>query len=390
MQKKKSFWRLFILLLFAVSVVTCVRFFKEEVGNFLGKILSPSTPREAFLKKAKRNDWVSQNTLETWDSLYQSAKQDTLQIELPYREILALNNTLQEGVQAWRFKLPAGRRVFIRATNSSEKIFGDLYEISVDNINEKPSNQPISSLDTLINQLNIESGDVRTSNLLLLIQAMPESAVSYDLQIITQPVIDFPVAGKTAKSILSFWGDPRDGGRRKHEGNDIFAPRRTPLLAVVDGRISSTRGSNLGGKTIWLRDGEGRDLSYYYAHLDSQLVSVGDVVQRGDTIGLVGNTGNARFTPPHLHFGIYQSGAIDPFNFLNDPDRMPRSPQVAIEEKLKKVPQRGRHYLRTSPERAENIIRQLIADEEVTLLGSTARFYRVRTQNGELGYVNFD
>jgi hypothetical protein len=61
-----------------------------------------------------------------------------------------------------------------------------------------------------------------------------------------------------------------------------------------------------------------RTISLYYAHLDKQLVEAGQRVKKGDTLGLVGNTGNARFTPSHLHFGIYNyHGAVDPWPFVN-------------------------------------------------------------------------
>jgi len=61
-----------------------------------------------------------------------------------------------------------------------------------------------------------------------------------------------------------------------------------------------------------------RNITLYYAHLDKQLVSEGQYVKKGDTLGLVGNTGNARYTPAHLHFGIYTySGPMDPFPFVN-------------------------------------------------------------------------
>ena len=61
-----------------------------------------------------------------------------------------------------------------------------------------------------------------------------------------------------------------------------------------------------------------KNFSVYYAHLDEQLVSQGQRVKKGDTLGLVGNTGNAKHTPPHLHFGIYTyNGAIDPLPFIN-------------------------------------------------------------------------
>src|SRR5262245_22778476 len=62
----------------------------------------------------------------------------------------------------------------------------------------------------------------------------------------------FPVAGKKAK-VGSFWGAVRDGGKRKHEGIDIFAKKGTPVVAVCDGIIISSGNTPRGGKTIWLQ-----------------------------------------------------------------------------------------------------------------------------------------
>src|SRR5690606_33068956 len=105
-------------------------------------------------------------------------------------------------------------------------------------------------------------------------------------------------------------------GARKHEGVDIFGKRLTPVVASADGRVTRVGDNRLGGKVVWLRPDD-RNLSLYYAHLDSQLVVSGQVVKTGDTLGLMGNTGNAITTPPHLHFGIYTSeGAVDPLPFL--------------------------------------------------------------------------
>jgi murein DD-endopeptidase MepM/ murein hydrolase activator NlpD len=66
----------------------------------------------------------------------------------------------------------------------------------------------------------------------------------------------------------------------------------------------------------------GRDINLYYAHLDKQLVHAGQLVKKGDTLGLIGNTGNAKHTPSHLHFGIYgDHGAIDPWPFVNQSEK---------------------------------------------------------------------
>ncbi|HEX6848931.1 MAG TPA: M23 family metallopeptidase [Chitinophagaceae bacterium] len=126
----------------------------------------------------------------------------------------------------------------------------------------------------------------------------------------------FPVWGKKT-NIGSFWGDARDGGKRKHEGIDIFAKRGTPVVAVYDGVIVSKSITALGGKNLWLQSTR-HSVRAYYAHLDEQKVKAGQFVKKGQVIGTVGNTGNAKKTPPHLHFGIYKwfSGAIDPLPYV--------------------------------------------------------------------------
>ncbi len=128
----------------------------------------------------------------------------------------------------------------------------------------------------------------------------------------SEPLV-FPVAGRQ-NNVGSFWGDPRgDGGERKHEGIDIFAKKGTPVVAVADGEILSNHSTPLGGKVLWLQP-TGKVWTAYYAHLDKQLVKEGDHVRKGQMIGTVGNTGNARTTPAHLHFGIYTwQGAVDPY-----------------------------------------------------------------------------
>ena len=101
-------------------------------------------------------------------------------------------------------------------------------------------------------------------------------------------------------------------------------------MAAADGRITRVREGGLGGKTVWLRL-DGAPVSLYYAHLDEQLTAPDARVRTGDTIGTVGNTGNARTTPPHLHFGIYgRGGAVDPFPFLAAAATPERTPSLGF------------------------------------------------------------
>ena len=100
-----------------------------------------------------------------------------------------------------------------------------------------------------------------------------------------------------------------------------FAARETPALAVVDG-TAQTGTNTLGGNVVWLRGGVFGE-SFYYAHLDRFAFEGTANVKAGDVIGYVGNTGNARTTSPHLHFGIYDRGAIDPLPFIRADDPAP-------------------------------------------------------------------
>ena len=67
-----------------------------------------------------------------------------------------------------------------------------------------------------------------------------------------EPSLALPVKGATSASIQSGFGAPRDSGARHHEGVDIFAPRGTPVVAAVDGIVTSVGTNGLGGKVVWV------------------------------------------------------------------------------------------------------------------------------------------
>jgi murein DD-endopeptidase MepM/ murein hydrolase activator NlpD len=130
--------------------------------------------------------------------------------------------------------------------------------------------------------------------------------------------IVMPFKDVTKKQIANTWGAPRGEGRR-HEGQDIFAPRGTPILSATSGYVYKIGENNLGGQTVSVISKGGR--VYYYAHLDSYApgLEVGDPVSTRTVLGFVGTTGNAQGTPPHLHFGVYtMTGAINPLPLLTD------------------------------------------------------------------------
>ncbi|PNY81497.1 M23 family metallopeptidase [Deinococcus koreensis] len=111
------------------------------------------------------------------------------------------------------------------------------------------------------------------------------------------------------------WGGARSQGRR-HEGVDIFAKRNTPIRATTRGIVLNVGPNTLGGRTVMILGPGGQ--RHYYAHLERYpALRRGDWVEAGDVVGYVGDSGNARGTPPHLHYGIYAAGgAINPYGLL--------------------------------------------------------------------------
>lgn len=105
----------------------------------------------------------------------------------------------------------------------------------------------------------------------------------------------FPVQGYTGR-VEPHWGSVRGGA-------DIMAPAGTPVQAMAAGTVVAARWDDTGGWTVFIQGDDG--LQYYYAHLQRQpAVQSRQRVQPGTALGFVGNSGNARNTPPHLHLGI--------------------------------------------------------------------------------------
>ncbi len=134
----------------------------------------------------------------------------------------------------------------------------------------------------------------------------------------------FPVYGNSSFSDTfgAFRGDVSGGW---HHGDDIFAALGAPLLAVSHGTVFSVGWNKVGGWRLWLRDDQGNE--FYYAHLSaySPLAVNGAIVEAGDVLGFVGNTGDAQGTPYHVHFevhpvgllGLGYDGAVDPSSYLD-------------------------------------------------------------------------
>ena len=122
-----------------------------------------------------------------------------------------------------------------------------------------------------------------------------------------------PVAGIRPEQLQNTFDDARSEGRR-HDAIDIIAPRGTPVLAAADGRVIKLFQSERGGITLYQLGADERTV-YYYAHLDRYADGLreGHVARRGETLGYVGDTGNATPGNYHLHFQVYT--VTDPKKF---------------------------------------------------------------------------
>ena len=112
------------------------------------------------------------------------------------------------------------------------------------------------------------------------------------------------------REIISWFG-PRGGGF--HKGLDVKAPYRCPVLVTADGTVTFSGRMRGYGNVVFVAHSD--DFSTGYGHLASRHVKVGDEVRCGDTVGLLGATGNA--TTRHVHYEVrHKDKPLDPVWFL--------------------------------------------------------------------------
>jgi peptidoglycan LD-endopeptidase LytH len=120
-----------------------------------------------------------------------------------------------------------------------------------------------------------------------------------------------PVKGIPASDLRDTYTEARGGGERAHEALDIPAPRGTPVLAAVGGRVLKLFDSKAGGLMVYATDSTERFI-YMYGHLDRYApgLAEGQPLTQGQVIGTVGTTGNAPPNLPHLHFAIARTNDV--------------------------------------------------------------------------------
>jgi murein DD-endopeptidase MepM/ murein hydrolase activator NlpD len=131
-------------------------------------------------------------------------------------------------------------------------------------------------------------------------------------------------------SFIDSWGYPRMTGteyEHGHQGVDIMAPFGTPVYAVERGVLTRVGTDVLGGTKLWLKGQSGT--YYYYAHMQAYAegTAEGVVVNAGQLVGYVGDSGNAQGGAPHTHFQIHPGGGepVNPYGLLKVVSELSRS-----------------------------------------------------------------
>ena len=273
-------------------------------------IFSKKTPHEKYAEKLDDKDLDKTPQGRQWLAAAKAALEAPHTVQLPYKQV-GYFQTDKPRALGLKFTAKRGEQLLFTLNKEAAAnfvVYADLYK------QQSNGTEHLLSSDTNAAQFAMDIDEAGS----YILRLQPELARTgeYSLSIAVGPSVGFPVSGTKAKP-GSFWGASREGGKRSHEGIDIFAPKGTPAVAGADGVITGVKEGGIGGKVVWMRP-EGKNYYLYYAHLDKQLVQEGQTVKKGDVVGTVGNTGNARTTPSHLHFGIYTTnGAIDPYPFIN-------------------------------------------------------------------------
>jgi peptidoglycan LD-endopeptidase LytH len=346
------------------------------------------TPHDRYAEGLKRAGLENTALGRDWAAAAQSSIRKPLTVALPFREAAYFAASEARAV-AYALSLREGQRLcaVVEPNGPAVTIFLDLFRETPDTTN--PLDLVASADSSLTGGGARITHDAERDGIYVL-RVQPELLRSgaFTITVSTEPSLAFPVSGRDSRAVQSYFGAERDGGAREHHGIDIFAPRGTPALAAARGVVRSIAPNNLGGNVVWLSDVE-HGQTLYYAHLDRHNVTAGQEVKVGDTLGFVGNTGNARTTPPHLHFGIYRrgEGPVDPFPFVYRSRARPPGITADTSELGQLARARTRVPLLGSPDTRGRTLTTVAAATPLQVDGAAGAWYQVRLPDGTAGYV---
>lgn len=371
-----SFITIIILYILAAFLYSCT---SSHRGLFATR-----TPHERY-EDQLTNAGLNKTALGMqWFTAADKGIRTPLSISLPYKETGYFASERPDAA-GYAFSCRRGEKLIVTLSQKPAgkcQLFVDLWQY-----NPNKTIKYLQSADTASNALTHEIE--QDGNYLLRLQPELLCSTEYTLTLTTSPTLAFPIPESANPHIGSVWGDNRDAGARHHEGIDIFGKFRTPVIAAANGYITQVNENRLGGKVVFMRP-TGKDYLLYYAHLDSQIAREGQIVKVGDTLGLMGNTGNARTTPTHLHFGIYTNGgAINPLPFVETKPQTPYNITAALEAIGSYVHTTRATDLYEGTSRLANKT-NLVAFSPLRIIGAAANWYKVIAADSTEGFVSSD
>jgi peptidoglycan LD-endopeptidase LytH len=367
----------------AVMAMAVTRFDWRTLQSAWQK-LRPESPHQRYARSLREGDLAHTALATEWLTAATRALQQPTTLAIPFTED-ALVDPARPVSLGYAVSLKRGQRLDAHvtvATDTPGRVFVDLFE---PHDNDGSHHRPVASA---LEDETVLSHEARRDGVYTL-RIQPELLRGGHVRVTSAPApsLRFPVSGGQAANIQSEYGDVRDAGRRSHEGVDIFAPRGTPVVAASDGVVTNVGENRLGGKVIWVWS-PSRGVRLYYAHLQDQLIRTGTFVTAGDILGTVGNTGNARTTAPHLHFGIYArgEGAIDPAAFIRPVSTTATHPEVRTSALGEWAHTRRPVSLRASPSGDAPVVDTLPPARAIRVEGAIGRWVRT-TAGGRLAFV---
>ena len=347
----------------------------------------PTSAHERYANGLERAGLKNTALGRDWTAAAATSIRQPLTVSLPFREMGYFAATEARAV-GYAVRLRDGQKLsaIVETNGSPLTVFLDLYRQTGDTADPLAL---VATLDSSAATGARLAHEARRDGVYVL-RVQPELLRSggYTLTVSTAPSLAFPVSGRDSKAVQSFFGADRDAGARRHHGIDIFAPRGTPALAAARGVVRSISPNNLGGNVVWLSDYD-RGQTLYYAHLDRHNVTAGQAVEIGDTVGFIGNTGNARTTPPHLHFGVYRrgEGPLDPYPFVYRSAAKPGAILADTSELGELARSRANAPIVASIEADAQTLTTLAAATPLQIDGAIGSWFRVRLPDGTAGYV---
>lgn len=350
------------------------------------QVYKPSHAHAGYLHSLEQVGLSDSALGRDWISSADRALQETIKVTPPVEEVFYVDHA-QAFATAYEFEVKRGQRIecmVIYSGREPARLFIDLFR---------------KTSTTAQDWIRIASAKEETRELRFepridgtyILRLQPELLRGGNFRVTIRQVaaLEFPVAGRNSRAIQSRFGDSRDGGRRKHHGVDIFASRHTSVVAPSRAYVQHVGENDLGGRVIWLYDSK-RSLYIYLAHLQTRDVKQNTWVDAGQSVGTVGNTGNARTTPPHLHFGLYSrgEGPIDPYNYIAEVDAKPAEIAAELDflGQWVRIREKG-ITLRSAAAPRANPIAELELHTPCQIWAASGKQYRVLLPDERKGYI---